>query len=74
MMYWYGMNSGWMILGGFLMLLVWGVVIWAIVWGIRRSTRHASLGGNITPLDIAKTRYARGEITKEQFDQLKKDL
>lgn len=26
------------------------------------------------PLDIAKRRYASGEITKEQFEALKKDL
>jgi putative membrane protein len=26
------------------------------------------------PPDIAKERYARGEIIKEQFEQIKKDL
>jgi len=27
-----------------------------------------------TPLDILKKRYARGEITKEQFQEMKKEI
>ena len=27
-----------------------------------------------TPLELVKERYARGEITREQFDQAKGDL
>lgn len=29
---------------------------------------------NQTPLDILKTRYARGEISKDEFEEMKKNL
>jgi putative membrane protein len=38
---------------------------------------RASKGGDRTaetPLVILKKRYARGEITKEDFDRMKKDI
>lgn len=30
--------------------------------------------GQQTPLDILKTRYAKGEITREEFERMKKDI
>jgi putative membrane protein len=74
MMYWHGMDGGWMIFGAIMMILFWGGLIWAITWAIRRGGHRMYHGDNMSPLDIAKARYAKGEITKEQFDQLKKDL
>jgi putative membrane protein len=77
---WYGGFGG-----GWFMLLFWIVLIALIVWGVISLTRHGRYGhmhmhsggccstdGNA--LDIARERYARGEISKEQFETLKKDL
>ncbi len=66
-----------MFFGGWMMIL-WVVVIALIVWGVIALSRRNSLPTDIQPkknsLDIAKERYARGEITKEQFEQIKRDL
>ena len=36
---------------------------------------HSGEGmGTETPLDILKKRYAKGEITKEEFEQMKNDI
>ncbi|MDO8750616.1 MAG: SHOCT domain-containing protein [Dehalococcoidia bacterium] len=69
-----GVGWGWMTLGWVWMVVVWGSVIWLIVWGVSRATGNHGRSGGATPLDIAKERYARGEITKEAFEALKRDL
>jgi len=72
---WY-VNQGmgwWMIFGVLFMILFWGGIIALIVWGIKRLSGYGN-DGSPTPLEIAKQRYARGEITKEQFEQIKRDL
>ncbi len=78
MMGYYG-NWGWLgaITGGVFMLLFWAALILVIVWLIRnvfQPSRPSSPTTSHSPLDIAKERYARGEITREQFEQLKRDL
>jgi putative membrane protein len=74
MMWFYNGGMGWwMVFGVVLMILFWGGLIAFAIWGIRRLTRHDSSGKG-DPIDIAKERYARGEITKQQYEQIKKDL
>ena len=73
---WY-MHEGigwWMFSGGFWMILFWGGIIALIVWGISRLIGHDRPAHQNHPIDVAKERYARGEITKKDFEQIKRDL
>lgn len=65
---------------GFLFMLVVPVlVIGGLVWlvlALVRVSQGASLIPSVreAPLDTLKARYAKGEISKEQFEQMKHDL
>jgi uncharacterized membrane protein len=50
------------------------IFIGAMISGValKRQTRGTQLSG--TPLEILKARYARGEITQAQFEQMKRNL
>jgi putative membrane protein len=56
------------------MVIVGGGLIALIVWGVLRITRQNNSVTIKNALDVAKERYAKGEITKEEYDQLRKDL
>ena len=67
--------GGWgMLFGGIWMFVFWGGLIALIVWGITRLTRRDDSTVKHIPLEVAKERYARGEINKQEFEQIKKDL
>ena len=72
----WGMDRGggiWMI-GGLLLLI--GLVI-LVVWAVNKLSardRPSSRPSSSTPLEILRERFARGEITAEQFEQAKKTL
>jgi putative membrane protein len=79
-----GYGFGGMLFGGLLMLAFWVLVIAGVIWLVVMLTRGASASAsraNIgvsptgqTSLDILKARYAKGEITKEQFEAMRRDL
>ncbi len=68
-------GMGWgMAFGGVWMVLFWGALIGFGVWAVTRLSKRDSSESKVNHIEIAKERYAKGEISKEEFDQLKKDL
>ncbi len=66
--------------GGFAMG-IFGFIFWIFIIGLifsffrhGRRDRYWDRRGGEDALEIAKTRYAKGEITKAEYEQLKKDL
>jgi putative membrane protein len=72
----YGFSGGWFgWLGPILMLLFWAAVIVGIVFLVRwLIARSSSSGKEETALDILRKRYARGEISGEEYRNMKEDL
>jgi putative membrane protein len=70
MMHWsgnygFGMGFGW-----FFMILFWALVLFVVIALVKK----IGAGEKETAEEILKKRYARGEISKEEFDRLKKDI
>ena len=68
-----GLGIGGMLLGVLFLVFVIGGSVW-LVQSLARGSSGFSLPGSETPLEIIKRRYASGEITKEQFEAMKRDL
>ena len=72
-----GMGWGGMWFGPLFWLVILGLIVWAVISMSnknRESSQSGGVSGTESALDILKKRYARGEITKEEFEQMKKDL
>ena len=73
----YGMMGGFGMM--FFMPILWiavlGLIIWAVVAAVRRpGESDDSFGSADSALDILKRRYARGEITREEYEDKKRVL
>lgn len=79
---WGGFGSGFGLLGLAFMAVFWVAIIVGVVLVIRWLVQGPGVqgggagapGGRSRALEIVMERYAKGEITKEQFDQMKRDL
>ena len=55
-----------------LLIIVIGILLVRKLW--RESPGNQVSTASKTALDILKERYAKGEISKEEFEQIKKDI
>ena len=66
-----GFNSIWMI-------LFWIVIIGAVIWAAAALYQKANSSPPANPgddaLSILKRRYARGELSKEEYESMRNDL
>jgi putative membrane protein len=60
------------------MIVFWIAVIAGVAilvrWITSLGERSRGPGSQDTAIDILKKRYAKGEITKEEYEQIKKDI
>ena len=79
---WNGWGWGGLLIGGLMMLLFWGGVIALAFFAIRalmrpgpqRDEERSVRRGGETALQILEQRYARGDIGREEYLDMKRDL
>jgi putative membrane protein len=68
-----------LVIGLFFIVIIIALAV-LVIWAIRRTTGSAqsSASGGMasahTPKEVLQMRYARGEITREQYQQMLQDL
>lgn len=69
----YGMMGGFGLIGLLINLAIIIGIIVLVVWAVKRFG-SGMISSNQSPRDILQARYARGEITREQYQQMLSDL
>lgn len=67
--------GNWSGFGGMTMILFWTVLIIGTIYLIRTLIgNNNQINHSKAPLDLVKERYAKGEITDEEFERIKNKL
>ena len=69
----FGMGFGW---HWIIAVLFWGLVIWGAIVLMRSVTRTGRpiARGSDSALDVLKTRYARGELKRAEYERMRKEM
>jgi len=65
-----GFGMGWWWIIGIILVIL---IIWVVVRNTNQTNARNS-SDNQSAMDILKNRYARGEISKEEYEERKKEL
>jgi uncharacterized membrane protein len=57
-----------------LKLAIWAVLVAALIAGIHWLRRQPSGMAQATPLEILRARYARGELSQQEFESMRHSL
>jgi len=75
-----GVGMGFSFVGLFFMILFWGVLILLAVWLVKTlfnsnsQPQHPQFGQREDAGEILERRYARGEITRDQYKMMREDI
>ncbi len=74
LMYGYHYGMGWMLLGlVFWIAIITGVVL-LVLWIVAKSGKFRHEQKEDSALEILNKKYVRGEISKEHYQEMKKDI
>ena len=63
----------WMLFGGLLTIAFWATIIYLVVALIRPPGQGTRAPGE-EPVEILKRRYARGELSRDEYERMRSDL
>ena len=64
----------WMVFGGIFWLLFWGSIVYLFFRSVVHRDGHHHHDDAGDPMQIARARLARGEITPQQFEEIARHL
>jgi putative membrane protein len=68
----------WMVMGWLWMIAFWGLIIWAILTLVSRfggrDRSVPSQAAEASAVEILERRYARGELSHEEFEEMRRRL
>ena len=70
----FGMMGGWGFFGVIFVIIVIVGIVLLVVWLNRKLPDKQNSNSDESPLNILKKRYALGEISKEDYEKMKKDI